>query len=164
MACSGYCNHESEAPWPSHLLIDLKNLKLVSNYSDRDAAILLGELEGEENLAKRFKKGQGPRSPACLDIDGKIMAGEALTWSNHLKQEQDAEAALVVEPDRVDDTIIQNAKNRKRQAALVALSKRAPKRKARISGCFVTLDGTQAISNGEEEVEEKKEELEQVEE
>ena len=128
-----------QVPWPEYIKLNPEKVEFASNFWDGQATIVLGPSD-EQVLAKRFPKGEGPRSPKLFDSEGTNIKGWSDTHYKAVQQEKEKRERDLAGPHSVDglaDSLECNTKKRKKELALQALSKRAPKRKARSLGSVV---------------------------
>jgi hypothetical protein len=104
------------------------------NYWDLSATIVLGE-DDEQVLSKRFSKGQGPKNPKIMDCEGSYL--KSMADAHYVRVQKEKVADEQEDREQLVDILETNSKNRKKAAALQALAKRAPKRKAMSLGSIL---------------------------
>lgn len=116
--------------WPAYITINETNVEYIANYSDSLASIVLGE-DDEHLLRTRFGKKVGPWAPHICDPAGTYMRSLAEEHYNRITALKSTEVVTEQTAKTLADSVETNTKNRKREAAMKALAKRAPRKKAR---------------------------------
>ena len=125
-------------PWPDYIKLDEDEVTFTGNCWDGQATIVLGPSD-EQLLCKRFAKNVGPRARKLHDPEGTYLKSVADRHYQEVlkkRQEQDAVSADAATED-LAETLEGNSKKRKKEHALQALAKRAPKRKAKSCGSII---------------------------
>lgn len=104
------------------------------------ASIVLGE-DDEQVLRTRSPKKVGPWAPQVCDPAGTYMRSLAEEHYNRVAQQSASRQALADDAKTLADTMDTNSKSRKREAAMKALAKRTPRKKAR-SAAVVAVAAT----------------------
>lgn len=116
-----------------YISINPQRLEYVANHSDSMASIVLGDSD-EQLLRTRFGKKVGPWAPAICDPTGTYLRSLAEEHYNRIQAQASQQKQQNESARTLADTMEINTKNRKREAAMKALAKRAPRKKARSAG------------------------------